>query len=36
LAKRHYAGLINLISKDTGVNAADLIDFDLYFADGNF
>jgi len=33
--KKHYAGLIDLISNDLGINADTILDFDLYFADSN-
>lgn len=32
---KHNGGLINIISKDTGISPEQIIDFDLYFADSN-
>lgn len=33
VANKHYRGLLNLISKDTGVDVHSIIDLDLVFAD---
>ena len=32
---KHNDGLVKLISEDLGIEAKDIQDFDLYFADGN-
>jgi aspartyl aminopeptidase len=33
--KKHYSGLIDLISSDLGISSNSILDFDLYLADSN-